>query len=668
MKKNILVAPLNWGLGHATRCIPIIHALEENGCTPIIASDGVALALLKKEVNVHKIVINDATIDLYKDKNGVSNSNIFKPKKKKPKSESGATASIDEVALRNVNFISENQQGNKLFNFEIKSLKSKIEFSDEGWKTDVRLETFAKSLAFNSRKGSFVKNKKIEGKLSVDFSKAQNKISVVTENLEIGGDSFDIKANFNVGKGNSLFDIDIRTKILWRNAYNLLSNNISSKLNKFDLKVPLLASCVIKGDMSVKGDPEIVVNAVIKDDVLKTSYGEVKNCSFNGKFTNNYKKGLGCNDANSAVIITNFKGDFNEIPIVISSAIINNLEKPVATGKFNSEFDVVKLKTMINEGFIKFSDGKAKVDLDFKVDIVDLKLHKPHFTGNININKASFYYKPKNINFQKTDIVLHFTEQALLIEKIKYQNKVNTVLMEGRVDNFLNLYYDAPEKMTVNWKIYSPYLDIKQTVAVLSYHDKSTPVKKQNKNQSSGQLQEVFNKSKVNLDLLVDKMAFNKMTATKFKVNVLLTNGGLYVKNGSMQGATGSSISFDAQLVPKKELALFKSNIKVSGGSITNFLASFNNFGVKSFKPNDIKGKLSLTASLSGVLNSKRDLVKSSLGGNFDFQIKNGALDNFEPIKKIGKTVFPNRDVSHITFSDLYGVTRALSKEGIFQR
>lgn len=49
MTKNILVAPLNWGLGHATRCIPIIRELENNCFTPIIASDGVALALLKKE-------------------------------------------------------------------------------------------------------------------------------------------------------------------------------------------------------------------------------------------------------------------------------------------------------------------------------------------------------------------------------------------------------------------------------------------------------------------------------------------------------------------------------------------------------------------------------------------------------------------------------------------
>ena len=49
MKKNILVAPLNWGLGHATRCIPIINTLIESGFRPIIASDGAALALLKKE-------------------------------------------------------------------------------------------------------------------------------------------------------------------------------------------------------------------------------------------------------------------------------------------------------------------------------------------------------------------------------------------------------------------------------------------------------------------------------------------------------------------------------------------------------------------------------------------------------------------------------------------
>jgi hypothetical protein len=48
-KKTVIVAPLNWGLGHATRCIPIIKALEAAGATVILASDGGALDLLRRE-------------------------------------------------------------------------------------------------------------------------------------------------------------------------------------------------------------------------------------------------------------------------------------------------------------------------------------------------------------------------------------------------------------------------------------------------------------------------------------------------------------------------------------------------------------------------------------------------------------------------------------------
>ncbi len=46
---KILVAPLDWGLGHATRCIPIIYTLLESGATVLIAGDAATEHLLKKE-------------------------------------------------------------------------------------------------------------------------------------------------------------------------------------------------------------------------------------------------------------------------------------------------------------------------------------------------------------------------------------------------------------------------------------------------------------------------------------------------------------------------------------------------------------------------------------------------------------------------------------------
>ncbi len=47
--RRILVCPLDWGLGHATRCIPIIRSLIERKTEVFIASSGSALGLLKLE-------------------------------------------------------------------------------------------------------------------------------------------------------------------------------------------------------------------------------------------------------------------------------------------------------------------------------------------------------------------------------------------------------------------------------------------------------------------------------------------------------------------------------------------------------------------------------------------------------------------------------------------
>ena len=47
--KRILFGILNWGLGHAVRCIPIIQQLLQSENEVIIASDGIALSLLQKE-------------------------------------------------------------------------------------------------------------------------------------------------------------------------------------------------------------------------------------------------------------------------------------------------------------------------------------------------------------------------------------------------------------------------------------------------------------------------------------------------------------------------------------------------------------------------------------------------------------------------------------------
>jgi uncharacterized protein (TIGR00661 family) len=48
-KPIVLLSPLDWGLGHTTRCIPIIHELLTQGCSVIIACNSTQKLLLARE-------------------------------------------------------------------------------------------------------------------------------------------------------------------------------------------------------------------------------------------------------------------------------------------------------------------------------------------------------------------------------------------------------------------------------------------------------------------------------------------------------------------------------------------------------------------------------------------------------------------------------------------
>src|SRR5436190_17362499 len=48
-KTTVLYSVLDWGLGHATRSIPVIRALLKRNCRVILAGEGRSFALLKQE-------------------------------------------------------------------------------------------------------------------------------------------------------------------------------------------------------------------------------------------------------------------------------------------------------------------------------------------------------------------------------------------------------------------------------------------------------------------------------------------------------------------------------------------------------------------------------------------------------------------------------------------
>lgn len=613
------------------------------------------LAMLKGTIQIKKIDIEDASIYLYTDTTGYSNTTVFKTKTDTTQTgESGMSTELKKFSLTNVNFKVDNQKGNKLFDFAVHDLSGKIDYPSSGWHARFKLRTKVNSFAFNTKKGSFIKDKAIEGPFSVLYDRESDVITIEQNRLKIGEGNFRVGGKFYFAPDPVTFTLNIKAdQILWKQANSLLLPKVRSKLGKFNFEKPLDVNCDIVGNLGGGGDPLIRVATIVKNNTLSTPGGKITDCSFNGSFTNSQYKGRGYNNANSAINLYKFTGSFEGILFQVDTAAINNFDRPVATGVVKSNFKIDRLNEVIGDDLLKFEKGTARVNLHYKADMVDLQLTKPYVQGTIIIDDASINYVPRNLQFKNTSIALNFTEKDLFIKNLKLQSGKSVVLMEGTIKNFLNLYYNAPEKILLSWQVRSPQIHLGEFFGFLGSR-KTVTKKRKNSGSLSDDLAAAFEKSNVDLDLQLDKVYYNKFLATDAHANLYLSQSGIAIKNVRVNHA-GGSLKMNGTLTQKGQNNLFAVNANLSKVDIKAFFRAFNNFGLTTLTSENLKGFLFAKTNIKGVITDKGTLRKNSIYGNVIFDLKQGELNNFDPILNVAKFAFPLRNLNNITFSNLNG-------------
>ena len=646
--KNVVIKDKLWATHHHT----LLDA--KNLYVSVDAS-----ALLKGTVSINKIEISNANIDLFTDSSGYSNTAVFKGKPKddnKPGGDKGSSSTqIKRFELNNVNFVVDDRKAFKLFKFEVQDVNGKMDYPSTGWKADINLKTLVKSFSFNTKKGSFLKDRLLSGPFDISYD-AKNKLIVVAPNkLNIGDDTFTIGGKFNLAKENVDFELNVADdNILWKSASNLLAANITKSLNMFNLDKPIAVTADIAGSFG-GGDPSIYVTCKVQNNTLTTRAGTIDNCSFNGVFSNHYIKGKGLNDENSVIKLYHFTGNYKQLPFTVDTAFVNNLSTPVATGVFKSRFDVEKLNSVIGEQSLKFTKGTADITMAYKADLVNYELNKPLLDGVVNIKNADVSYLPRNLHFKNTGIALRFYKDDLYMNNIRLQTGNSVVNMEGKISNFLNLYYTAPEKILIVWQITSPQLHIAEFLGFLNARQGEAPTKgKGSKTNLNNQLNTVFDKGTAELHLRVAKVYYKKFLATDATADLLLANNSIKVQNVSVKNA-GGSLKLAGNIVQAGSVNTFLLNTQIDNVNISNFFYAFNNFGLQSFTSENLKGFLSAQAHLTGSINGAGNVVSRSINGVTTFELKKGALINFKPITSVGKFAFPFRNLNNITFSNLDG-------------
>ncbi|GEP92062.1 AsmA family protein [Chitinophaga terrae (ex Kim and Jung 2007)] len=615
------------------------------------------LSLLRQHVDVSDIQLQDGTIYLFTDTSGYSNTNALKSSGSQKKNKESKDADISRLSFRNVNFVIENQQKFKMFNLAIEQLNGKMNVADSLVHFDMNAtRILAKEFAFNTRKGSYLKNKYLELNISVVFNKHTRILKIPSQPIEIDNIPVTMDGEFNFSEKPPPFVLHFNVKqVLLKDASSWLSPNISNKLNTITLTKPLDAQAELAGHMKYLDTPHVVVQWQTKGNDLVTALGTWENCSFTGKFNNQVLPGNGHTDQNSAVTILGLSASLEGIPLNADTIRVVNLKQPLLRGHFRSKFPLDKLGDSTSGSPLNFTGGNATADLFYTGPLMKNDNTPSSLQGNVMVQDGAFTYVPRNLYFHHTNATLVFNGSDLLVQNARVQTQKSSLQMTGVVKNLLNLYFTTPDKIDISWNIRSPIVDLNEFTSFLAPRRSVKAAKRANKanpSRISKQLDVVLAASNVSMEVLLDKVIYKKFEAQQVKAGINMTNTDIILRQIALRHAGGNA-QLTGTVHQQGNNNNFKVNTSINNVNISQLFYAFDNFGLSSLTSKNLRGIVTAKANLTGNMLDNGSLAKHSLYGNLNFSLKNGALLNFDPIADIGNFFFKKRRLDSITFENL---------------
>jgi uncharacterized protein involved in outer membrane biogenesis len=116
---------------------------------------------------------------------------------------------------------------------------------------------------------------------------------------------------------------------------------------------------------------------------------------------------------------------------------------------------------------------------------------------------------------------------------------------------------------------------------------------------------------------------------------------------------SGGHLAVKGNLLSRTNFYQASLEVHMYNVDVSKVFAGFNNFGQDGLTAQSLEGKLSTDIEASMKIDNDGHVIPSSIVSQVDFSLKDGALNNYEPIKKLQRFVFKKRNFDNIRFAEL---------------
>ena len=476
----------------------------------------------------------------------------------------------------------------------------------------------------------------------VDYNDDGKSLKITPSQLLMDKARFEVSGTYEF-KEKNLIDLhtigkDTDIKLL----LSFLPAASTDRLKKYQSKGDVYFDLKLKGEISRQKSPFLSVAFGLKNvTVYHPDYkSRIEGANLDGSFATPSLSGL----QDAELFLKNISGTLNGDAFT-GNFILQNFDDPYVTTDFNGELNAADILNFYPVGDIKELSGRVKANVSLKGPIALLKkkstAQQVHTEGTIELRDLNFQLGADKLHFKNLNGSLQFNNNDLAMSDLHGKFENSDFHLNGFFKNIVTFLIFEDQPIGIEADLISNFLDVDQLFAIGFGTNEKGPYK--------------FGISRnLNLNFTYDvkSMNYKRFHPTSIKGDLLVKGQVAVARNVQLQ-VMGGAINLSGIVDAKNPKAIdLISSAKFNGVHIDSLFYVFGNFQQDFIDHTHLKGQVFADVSLEATLNEALHMFPETLIADASATIKNGELNNFEPLQKLNKYL-DDAGLSKLRFADL---------------
>jgi len=603
-------------------------------------------SLFGNEIEFSKIVMREGELNLYKDELGRNNFDILKPQKSATKN--SLTIQLKKAEVKGVKFTYVDKTQSVSVNLKLNNVFLSGNFKDEYFLLYSKSKIFVNRIVVNGEE--FLNGKSISADVTLDVNKKQKKFNFKKGEIALDETAFSITGFFTALKNGTQLDFKLLNEGKdIRNLFALLPEGYKTHFANANGSGEYSIAADVKGVVSKNSFPKVNVSADLKNSELKLgSYNKLlKNVNASAKYELD-ESGEG------KIVISNFNCTLNDLPFNFKLTL-THLSEPAFDFYANGVLHLPELMTFIPDSVLQDLEGTVTFN-NFHLsgnrkDFTDVGNSSLTGTGEFKLNEVEF--RQNGITYGNINGLLKYESQIIEAKDFTLNFLSTDFNFTGSIQNLFAYVYNLSTKRKANEVVLGVNGKIKMQTfnltGMLEAFDRKNKPAEQRKEKIN--IREIFS-MRGNVDVQIEKFLFRKMQFADLNANLQVVPGLVQINRLTTRAMGGDLRTTGLiEFTPENSLAM-KVDVTAVDLNIPQIFKECENFGQKTLTDKNLKGKVSTAVSLDATWKNYKELDQKSLSAIVDFNIKNGELIKFEPLRAASKFIRVE-ELEDIRFADL---------------